>query len=445
MSIGLICFSSCDSASTLTDEEDTSTLSSSIIMTSSNSSSVSEDENSESSSSKDSGETQNEPATTESSENTHENTHASSSRNSSQTSSVDEGIIPPSSESNEDTHSSSSKESSQTSSTVQDDESSVSESIADTPIARHGKLQVCDKSLCDKNGEVVQLKGMSSHGIQWFGLGNCLTDGSLDALAYDWNADILRIATYVQEGGYETDPEKFTNDVHELIEMATERGMYALVDWHQLTPGDPNYNTDLAKQFFTDIATRHKDKTNIIYDIANEPNNVSWSLIRDYALELMPVIRAIDPDAVIFVGTAGWGTFGHTDGDSPWDVIDNPIDIDNIMYTFHFYAASPSGDDAKEAYREALRTAATHLPVFVTEFGTQESTGGGPNDFDSAEEWMTLLNDLNIGWTNWNFGDSQGSSDVWKEGHCQNGNQNDWSSNNLKEAGKWIRDKMRED
>ncbi len=429
LSIVLVYFSGCNSTSSTTDIEVISSLSSSTIIPLNSSSSISEDEHTESSS-KESEKKQKEPATTESSENSNDDTDSSSSTNSS--------------------HSSSSEESSQTSSTVQDNESSVTDSSADTaitpntPIARHGKLQVCDKNLCDKNGNIVQLKGMSSHGIQWFGLGNCLTDGSLDALAYDWKADILRIATYVQEGGYETDPEKFTNDVHELIEMATERGMYALVDWHQLTPGDPNYNTELAKQFFTDIANRHKDKTNIIYDIANEPNNVKWNLIRDYAHEVMPVIRAIDPDAVIFVGTAGWGTFGHTDGDSPWDVINNPIDIDNIMYTFHFYAASPAGEDGKEGYREAFRTAATHLPVFVTEFGTQESTGGGPNDFESAEKWMALMNEYNTGWTNWNYGDSHGSSDVWKEGHCQYGNQNDWSSTNLKEAGTWIRDKMRE-
>ena len=49
-------------------------------------------------------------------------------------------------------------------------------------------------------------------------------------------------------------------------------GMYALVDWHQLSPGDPNHNTARAKTFFKEIAARHKNKTNIIYDIANEPN-----------------------------------------------------------------------------------------------------------------------------------------------------------------------------
>ncbi len=91
---------------------------------------------------------------------------------------------------------------------------------------------------------------MSTHGIQWYA--SCVKTASLDALATDWKADILRISMYVasREGGYETDPRKFTDMVHGYIEEATKRGMYALVDWHQLDPGDPNVYTAKAKTFF---------------------------------------------------------------------------------------------------------------------------------------------------------------------------------------------------
>jgi len=101
---------------------------------------------------------------------------------------------------------------------------------------------------------------MSTHGLQWYN--QCLNAGSLDALAQDWKADVLRISMYIQEGGYETNPRLFTDRVHNLIEQATARGMYAIVDWHMLDPGDPNYNLSRAKTFFTEIAQRHKDKKN---------------------------------------------------------------------------------------------------------------------------------------------------------------------------------------
>src|SRR5690349_14388181 len=110
-----------------------------------------------------------------------------------------------------------------------DAKASVSAPAADTPVARNGQLHVCGLKLCNQNNEPVQLRGMSTHGIQWYS--SCIKTASLDALATDWKADILRISMYVakEEDGYETNPRKFTDMVHGYIEEATKRGMYALV------------------------------------------------------------------------------------------------------------------------------------------------------------------------------------------------------------------------
>ncbi|GAA2814385.1 cellulase family glycosylhydrolase [Kribbella solani] len=304
----------------------------------------------------------------------------------------------------------------------------------DTPVGRNGQLHVCGTKLCNERNEPVQLRGMSTHGLQWYA--NCVKTASLDALANDWKADILRISMYVQEGGYETDPRKYTDLVNTYIEEATKRGLYALVDWHQLDPGDPNQNLRLAKTFFTEIAQRHKDKKNIIYDIANEPNGVSWAGIKSYAEQLVPVIRAKDPDGVIFVGTHGWASLGVSDGRTEADIVNNPVNATNLMYTFHFYAASH-----KQEYFDALSRAAAKLPLFVTEFGTQTYTGDGGNDFTWSQKYLDFLNSKQIGWTNWNFSDDFRSGAVFKEGTCAG---NDFSGTSvLKPAGVWIRDKLR--
>ncbi|HWO61671.1 MAG TPA: cellulase family glycosylhydrolase [Umezawaea sp.] len=302
------------------------------------------------------------------------------------------------------------------------------------PAEVNGQLKVCGVQLCNKYGKPIQLRGMSTHGIQWYA--NCVKPASLDALAADWGADILRIAMYVQEGGYETDPRKYTDLVHGYIEEATKRGMYALVDWHQLTPGDPNANTAPARTFFTEIASRHKDKTNIIYDIANEPNGVSWARIKSYAETMIPVIRAQDPDGVVFVGTHGWGSFGISDGRTEADIIGNPINATNFMYTFHFYAAS-HGDE----YFDSLVRAADRIPIFVTEFGTQTASGDGGNNFVQSQKYLDLLAQKKIGWTNWNFSDDFRSGAVFKTGTCAG---NSFTGTGvLKPAGVWIRDRMR--
>ncbi|MFJ8076362.1 cellulase family glycosylhydrolase [Streptomyces sp. NPDC096176] len=304
-----------------------------------------------------------------------------------------------------------------------------------TPAAVNGQLEVCGTKLCNQYGNPVQLRGMSTHGLQWYS--QCITNGSLDALATDWRADVLRISMYVQEGGYETDPRGFTDKVHSIIEQATARGMYAIVDWHMLSPGDPHHNLSRAKTFFTEIAQRHGNKKNLLYEIANEPSGVSWSSIKSYAEELIPVIRRIDPDAPVLVGTRAWSSLGVSEGANESEVVNNPVNASNIMYTFHFYAASH-----RDEYLSTLSRAADRIPMFVTEFGTQDYAGEGANDFSMAQRYLDLMASKKISWVNWNFSDDNRSGAVFHSGTCNNNGP--WAGTaSLKPAGVWVRDRIR--
>ncbi|MFH8618779.1 glycoside hydrolase family 5 protein [Streptomyces sp. NPDC017979] len=304
-----------------------------------------------------------------------------------------------------------------------------------SPVAINGQLKVCGTKLCNQSGKPIQLRGMSTHGLQWYP--QCVTNGSLDALAKDWKADVLRISMYVQEGGYETNPRKFTDLVHSIIEQASARGMYAIVDWHMLSPGDPHHNLARAKTFFTEIAKRHNGKKNVIYEIANEPSGVSWSRIKSYAEQLIPVVRQQDPDAPVLVGTRAWSSLGVSESSNESEVVNNPVNAGNIMYTFHFYA-----DSHRDEYLQTLSRAADRIPMFVTEFGTQNYAGEGANNFTMSQRYIDLMASKKISWVNWNFSDDHRSGAVFKTGTC-NGNGPWTGTSQLKEAGVWIRDRIR--
>jgi endoglucanase len=303
-----------------------------------------------------------------------------------------------------------------------------------TPVAINGQLHVCGVNLCNQYNRPIQLRGMSTHGLQWFA--NCYNNASLDALANDWQADLLRIAMYVQEGGYETNPSGFTSQVNNLVDQAEARGMYALIDFHTLTPGDPNYNLERAKTFFAAVSTRNAAKKNVIYEIANEPNGVSWTGIKNYAEQVIPVIRANDPDAVIIVGTRGWSSLGVSDGSGSSEITANPVRATNIMYAFHFYAASH-----KDNYRAEVERAATALPLFVTEFGTVSATGGGAVDTASSTAWLDLLDRLKISYANWTFSDAGEGSAAFRAGTCAGGTYA--GTGVLSESGALIRSRIR--
>jgi aryl-phospho-beta-D-glucosidase BglC (GH1 family) len=305
--------------------------------------------------------------------------------------------------------------------------------FAQTPVAINGQLKVTGTKLTNKNGYAVQLRGMSSHGIQWYS--QCLTDASLDAVANDWGADVFRISMYIQEGGYESNPTYYTNLVKTLVNKVTARGMYALIDFHMLTPGDPNANTSRAITFFTEIANTFKNNNNILYEICNEPNgNVSWATIKNYANQVIPVIRAIDNDAPIIVGTRAWSSLGLSEGGSAQEIVNSPLNFANILYTFHFYAK-----DHRDSYLSHLDWASDRLPIFVTEFGTQEASGDGPNDMAMSQRYIDLMRTKKISWANWNYSDDFRSGAVWTTGTCGGTN---WTTSRLKEAGLFIRNNM---
>jgi endoglucanase len=306
--------------------------------------------------------------------------------------------------------------------------------VARTPVAANGQLRVCGVKLCNENGKQIQLRGMSTHGLQWYE--SCVKPRkAFEVLANDWKADHVRLSMYIQEGGYETNPQYFTNLMDTLINQASELGIYVIVDWHQLSPGDPNANLDRAKTFFQHIARTHGTKKNILYDIANEPNQTSWARIKSYHEQVIPVIRAIDPDALILLGTRGWGSLGVSDGANETEVVNNPVNATNIMYTFHFYAAS-HGD----LYLNTLSRAADRIPVFVTEFGTQEASGDGGNNFGQTQRYIDLMAQKKISWTNWNYSDDFRTGAAFTPGTCA---AQDWGNlSRVKEAGRWVRDRI---
>ncbi|MBT2525801.1 cellulase family glycosylhydrolase [Streptomyces sp. ISL-99] len=141
--------------------------------------------------------------------------------------------------------------------------------------------------------------------------------------------------------------------------------------------------------------------------------------------------------AVQLRGTRAWSSFGVSEGADEQEVVRNPVNSSNIMYTFHFYAASHRGE-----YLDALNRASDRLPVFVTEFGTQNYAGEGANDFAQSQRFLDLMKRKKISWTDWNYSDDNRSGAVFKTGTC---NGDTWAGTGvLKEAGIWIRQRIRE-
>lgn len=301
-------------------------------------------------------------------------------------------------------------------------------SAAGTPVAIHGKLSVRGSGLVDKNGNEFQIQGVSTHGIAWFP--EYVNKAAFQTIRDEWGANCIRLAMYSAEyGGYCTggSQSELKQLVNDGVSYATDLGMYVIIDWHIMNQdGDPNTHKREALAFFEEMSSRYADYDNVIYEICNEPNGgTQWSSIKSYALEVIPVIKANNPDAIIIVGTPNWS--------QDVDVAANdPITgYSNIMYTIHFYA-----DTHRDSLRQKMQTAIDKgLALFCTEFGICDASGSGANNITEGNKWISAMDSNNISYCIWNLSNKAETSSLIQSG-CNK--TSGWTTNDLSEAGKWY-------
>lgn len=297
-----------------------------------------------------------------------------------------------------------------------------------TPVSQHGRLSVKNGQLVDKSGKGYQLRGMSTHGLTWFP--EFVNESAFKTLRDDWNTNVVRLAMYVDEWGngqcYMGNKSGSLELLEKGVDICIKLDMYVIIDWHVLNPGDPSKYTNEAKSFFETVSKRYAKYPNVIYEICNEPNGgASWSgNIKPYAEKIIPVIRKNAPNSVIIVGTPTWSQ----EIDKP---LSDPLNYKNVMYAFHFYAATHAG-----LRSNVENCVAQGLPVFVSEFGTCDASGGGANDFNETQKWLSYFDKQGISYCNWSICNKDETCSVLRPGTSANGN---WSESDLTENGKWIR------
>lgn len=232
---------------------------------------------------------------------------------------------------------------------------------------------------------------------------NGSTIGSLHS---GWNSQIVRAAIGFGEdtGGLLQDWNGNMARLSAVIDAAVANDMYVIVDLH----GHRNHQyTNQAKAFFSEISAKYGHLPNVIYEIYNEPwDDVSWdSQIKPYAEQIIPVIRANDPDNLIIVGTRAWSQ--RVD-----EAANNPINAKNIAYTLHFYAGT---------HGQYLRNWADYalgkgIALFVTEWGSVNADGNGGVNYGETNNWVSWMKQNNISHANWAVNDKNEGASTFNPG-----------------------------
>lgn len=303
-----------------------------------------------------------------------------------------------------------------------------------TPVQAAGTslsaLHVEGTTLCNEKGKVVQLRGVSTHGLSWYP--EYVNDKCFKELHDKWGANVVRLAMYTEEyngycSGDAANKKALKKLVKKGVKLAAKYDMYVIIDWHILSDGNPKKHKKAAEAFFKEMSKEFSDYTNVLYEICNEPNGgTDWKTIKSYANTIIPVIRENDKDAVIIVGTPTWSQEVDKAAASP-------IKEDNIMYALHFYAATHQ-DSLRKTAEDAIKKG---LPVFVSEFGICDASGNGSVNKTQANKWIKLLDKYNVSFVAWNLSNKNESSAMIKSS-CKK--KSGFKRSDLSTSGKWVYD-----
>jgi endoglucanase len=294
--------------------------------------------------------------------------------------------------------------------------------FASDVVSRNGQLQVFGQQLVNSKGAQVQLRGVS---LGW----HCMwpqfyNHTVVDYMSNEWHADIVRAAIGLDhlDISYEKQPELSLALLDSVAQAAIKDDVYLLIDFHSHAN-----NLALAKEFFTTTAKKYGKYANTLFEIWNEPTEVKWSEIKDYANEIIPIIRKYAPNSIIIVPTPRWDQDVDAAADDPL------VGYSNVMYSLHYYAATHQDynrDKAKYALSKGL-------PIFMSECAGMVHTGDGVLDMDSWEEWQHLADENSISWIAWSVSDKHETCSMLREGTSPDATT--WTEANIKPWGLLVK------
>lgn len=286
-------------------------------------------------------------------------------------------------------------------------------------------LHVEGAALKDPNGKTIVLRGVSLLDIGQ--LYNTIKDARgitarIDkVLAAGLQPRVIRLPVYprtVANGNYPayssvpyplgptptstaqlklTPDEYLTKVLKPTVDYVIQKGMYAIVDYHQIDDTDDSAtgrgSAADATEFWKFMAAKFKDYPGVIYEAYNEPmDRGAWSTLKPRVQTWIDTIRAAAPNNVIIVPSPLWCQ-------KPGDAASDPPTGTNLMYTAHVYPGNWTG-----TFETQVSTAASKAPVFFTEWG-YSLTGSDQNLIASSASWGTdfkaVVDASGGSWTAW--------------------------------------------
>jgi endoglucanase len=245
-----------------------------------------------------------------------------------------------------------------------------------------GGYYVNGNTICTADGRAHLLHGVDRPSLEWTSGGDNVSLADFQLMA-SWNPNVVRIGLnqdfWIAESPL-FDP-SYAGRVDGAIAWAETTGMDVILDLHWSDAGvlGGRAESDVGQQqmpdvnsvtFWSEVADRYQDDGRVMFELYNEPHDVSWSVWRSGGdtsdgfravgmQQLYDTVRATGAHNLVIIGGLDWAY--DLSG-----VPANRIDGYNIVYATHAYNTpdrQPSDWDMSWGFL------AETDPVIITEFG----------------------------------------------------------------------------
>jgi endoglucanase len=281
-----------------------------------------------------------------------------------------------------------------------------------------GGYYVNGNTVCTAAGQAHQFHGVDRPSLEFSVVGQDLSAADFQLMA-TWKANAVRIALN-QDFWLPASPEynaNYASTVDTAVHWAEDAGMDVILDLHWSDAGNiGSCTSSTCKQqlmadmnsitFWSQVAAIYKNDRRVLFELYNEPHDVSWS-----------VWQSGGPTG------AGWNAAGMQ---QLYDTVratgaNNPVVIGGLSYAFDLsgvpahriagynilYATHPynNGGKAPSTWDSSWGFLTATDPVIVTEFGDSKSVSGDGGTAVCAsmysQELITYADAHHANWTAW--------------------------------------------
>ena len=318
-------------------------------------------------------------------------------------------------------------------------------------------LHVADNHVVDSEGKRVRLRGVNTASLEWNATGEGHILDTVKTAIKDWHATIVRVPLS-QDRWFGKAPEQSDDGtayralVKQVIDACAAGSCYAMLDLHWSDTGEwgkrigqhklPDQN---SVNFWTSCATAFKNNPAVLFDLYNEPHDVTWDQWRNGGTitesdrragtsitypavgmqAMLDAIRATGANNVVVAGGLDWSY------DLSGILTDGPLKDPmghGVVYANHAY---PFKGETVDKWIVRMEKATSRFPVIVSEFGSDPKGGAGLTGEEWVKSVLKAIAEHDWDFTAWDLHPSAGPKLI-----------SDWNYTPTPHFGVWVKEAL---